>query len=272
MNDPRIDPDDLARLADLPPDDPRVKALGPAARASLRAYRDFMTPGEAPEGARVADAERTLLDRLERELGVTIGSESGRTGARPAVAAPGNRPRGWTAWFAPQLRPALGLAAAVIVTGGILLYTASQRGGEILPPPVGEPPVSPGETTPPVSGAPATPQPGTSAPPVETPPVLRGPDGAAGDPLSAVSRPLAGGALRLEWHPTAGATSYRLSFLTPDLTEAGRIEDVAGTHFDLMPGSLPPGLVSGASLLWRVTAMRGADEIARSRTTTINVP
>src|SRR5262245_298736 len=72
MSETPTDPDDLDALANLPPEDPRVLALGPRTRAQLREYRDFVAPGDAPAGSRAGEAERRLGEALERALGVTL--------------------------------------------------------------------------------------------------------------------------------------------------------------------------------------------------------
>src|SRR5262245_17000485 len=77
MTDPPMDPDELAGLEDLAPDSPQVREAPPSTRARLHEYRDFVAPGDAPPGARVAEAERRLGEALERELGVTLGSSIG---------------------------------------------------------------------------------------------------------------------------------------------------------------------------------------------------
>jgi hypothetical protein len=236
VSEDRRDLDDLAGLEDLPPDDPRVRALGPAARARLRAYRDFATPGDVPSGARVDDAERRLGEALERELGVSIGGEAERSSA--AAAATGGPRRAGSfldALLGPRLRPAVAIALVVIVAGGAWLSTTSRRGGE-------GPVMRGGSTT---------------SPGVE---------------LTATARPLPDGALRLEWTPFPEATSYTLVFQSPDLTELARVPDVREPRFDLRAASLPSGLGSGGHVLWRVIAMRGADEIARSRSAEIATP
>src|SRR5207244_3497054 len=83
-------------------EDPRVRALGPRHRAQLRAYRDFMAPGDAPAGARLEEAERRLGEALERELGLGPGVDARRAplGSRGADGF-------LAAWLRPQRRPVL---------------------------------------------------------------------------------------------------------------------------------------------------------------------
>jgi hypothetical protein len=252
VSDHRIEPEDLGDLRELRPGDPRLEALEsqPRARAQMRAYRDFVTPGDAPEGAKVTEAEARLREALERELGVPlpgapvapVGGSSVPSGAdqpsdtRDRAGAP---PRGGGllgALFSPRMRPALAMAALVIVAGGAWLMTAGRREGEE--------PIMRGS-------APAGPQGGISVMPSERQP---------------------GGALRLEWAPSAEADRYAVVFQAPDLTEIARVDDLSSTHLDLDPGALPAGLQSGQSLLWHVIALRGRDEVARSATQPITVP
>lgn len=239
MNDRPIEPEHLGAFEGLPTDDPRVRNLGPRARAQLRAYRDFVAPGEAPEGVRVADAEARLGETIERELGIILGGES-EDAARAAPQPQGGPRRAGgflSAWFAPRSRVAFAVAALVVVAGGAWIVTSMRQGTE--------------------------------------PPLMRGgvPAGREG-PLQAIVSPtqVPDGGVRLEWSPLPEADGYRVVFLSADLAEVARVAEVHETHLDLRPGALPIGLASGARLLWRVVAMRGADELARSRTLAITVP
>lgn len=228
--------EELDALADLPHDHPRIAALGPRGRAQLRAYRDFLAAGEAPAGARVAEAERRLGDVIERELGVSFGGDASPAGAAGSRAM-GGSPRGASFLdliLGPRLRPALAVAVVVIVAGAVWLSTANRRGGEE--------------------------------------PVMRGDETAEnGGDLRAVSEIVDRSTVRLEWTPAAAADGYALVFLSPDLTEIARVR-VAEPRFTLNAGSLPAGLASGTSVLWRVVALHGGDEIARSRTASLIVP
>jgi hypothetical protein len=236
MSDDRRDPDELAGLEDLPPDDPRVRALGPGARARLHAYHDFVAPGELPEGANLAEAERLLGETLERELGVSIGHGPERPRGVPDAAGGPRRAGGsLAALLGPRLLPAFAAALLVAVAGGAWLVVSSRRGGEE--------------------------------------PVMRGgPGSSPGVEATASVRTLGDGTLRLEWTPTPEATGYALVFLSPDLTEIARVAKVRETRFELRAGSLPPGLPSGADVLLQVVAMRGSDEITRAQTVAIRIP
>jgi len=243
MSDRPLEPEDLGDLADLPPDDPRRRALEsqPHARAQLHAYRDFVAPGDMPEGARVAEAEARLAETLEREIGVTI-SEDERSrpdtasAARPTARAPRPRARGSWSWLPAGLQPALAVAALIVVAGGALLMGQRLRDTRER--------------------------------------VLRGatPGTGAGIEASATPHRLPDGTLRLEWSPAPEALSYSVVFLSPELTEVARVTNLGETHLDLRAEALPSGLQPGGHVLWRVLAMHGADEVSRSHASPLTLP
>jgi len=231
-----LEPDELAGLEDLAPDDPRVASRGPRARAQRRAYHDFVAPGEIPDGARVDEAAERLGQALEREIGIPL---TGRTDPaampehRIAPSAP-SRDGFWSWLLGPRMRPALALGALLIVVGGVWLVRSGHQA---------EPHVMRGSETPPSS-----------------------------TDLASVSVTRDDGSVRLEWLAAPRASRYTVVFLSPGLSEIARVSDLRTTSLDLRAGALPPGLASGASVLWRVHAMSGSDEIARSRTTSIIAP
>ena len=224
-----FDPDDLAGLEDLPEDDPRVAGAGPRTRAQLRAYRDFVAPGDVPEGARVAEAEERLARALERELSASAtGGVPGR-GASPVPRSEGF----WTKLLGPRMRPALAFVALVVVIGGVWLARPARHA---------------------------------------VAPVLRGSSApSSANELASASVMRSDGSVRLEWLHEPRAQSYTLVFLSPELDEIARVPDLHETRFDLRPDARPAGLPAGPAL-WRVVAMRGVDEIARSKTAAITVP
>jgi hypothetical protein len=229
-----VDPQDeeLAGVENLAPDDPQVAGRGPRVRARLRAYRAFVAPGEAPEGARVGEAEDRLGEILEREIGAPVAGTS-MVGTTPATANPA-RDGFWTWLLGPRMRPALALGALLVVVGGVWLTRSGFRAEQ---------------------------------------PVLRGSNPpATATELATVTVTRGDGSVRLEWLAAPGAASYTLVFLSPELNEIARLPDVHGTSFDLRPGALPAGLAPGASALWRVEAMSGNDELARSKVTSITIP
>jgi hypothetical protein len=238
MSEPRSDdvlPDDLDALVGLPHDHPRITALGPRARAQLRVYRDFLAHGEAPAGARVADAERRLGDVLERELGVPIRDGAAHAGtAAPGAVRGGPPARGsfLDLILGPRSRPVLALALVVIVAGAVWLATANRRDGEDA--------------------------------------VMRGDEMVSEELRVTVETPRAG-TVRLAWTPSPAADGYALVFLAPDLTEIARVPAYEPA-FTLQAGSLPAGLTSRTPVLWRVVALRSGDEIARSNIATLIVP
>jgi len=106
------------------------------------------------------------------------------------------------------------------------------------------------------------------------PPVMRGPGSVLQEGEIALSAPEKGpgGSLALHWSAAPEAERYAVVFVSPDLTEIARVEDLAEPSLDLSGASLPPGLDPGSDVLYRVVAMRGGDEIARSRTVAITLP
>ena len=87
----RLDPEQLSELLDLPDDDPRRRAAeaDPRLQARLRAYREFVSPLDVPEGAQMKTAEDHLGRMLERELGVTLAPEPGGVGTPPVPGPSG---------------------------------------------------------------------------------------------------------------------------------------------------------------------------------------
>jgi hypothetical protein len=240
VSDRRIEPEDLGALEGLPTDDPLLRQLEsqPRARAQYRAYRDFVAPGDVPEGARVHEAEARLAEVLERELGTPIGrTPEAVPGARSAAPARSQGGGGFLSLlFGPRMRPAFALAVMLVVAGGVWIYTATRQPGE---------------------------------------PILRGGTraGPLGGPVGGVATGrLADGTVRLTWTPSAGAESYAVVFLSPELAEIARVRGITETHLDLRPGALPAGLMSRSQVLWRVVAMRGPDELTRSSTLTVTLP
>jgi hypothetical protein len=231
-----LEPADLAGLEDLAPDDPRVSGRGPRTRAQLRAYHDFVTPGEIPDGARVDEAEERLGRVLERELGVPLTGPSGPAAmpVPPITPSAPARDGFWSWLLGPRMRPALALGALLIGFGGVWLVRSGRQA---------ETPVMRGAETP-----------------------------ASPTDLASVSVTRDDGSVRLEWLAAPRADRYTVVFLSPDLSEIARVSELHTTSVDLRAGALPAGLTSGASVLWRVHAMNGNDEIARSRTTSISVP
>lgn len=195
-----------------------------------------MAPGELPEGARVAEAEARLTALLEQELGVSIGQQTPARGPAPTRRAE----RGGGGWLEtllrPSLRPAWGLAAAVIVAGGVWLAATTRQ---------------------------------------EREPVMRGPSATTpegGLAATVTASPQEDGSIRLEWTATPEADRYVVVFLSPELVEVARVSDLRATRLELRSDALPAGLTPRARLLVRVLALRGADEVTRSRSMSVTLP
>ena len=106
-------------------------------------------------------------------------------------------------------------------------------------------------------------------------PILRGPS--APEPTGGWAAHLVvttpgPGSTNLSWAPAPGATHYEVVFLASDLSEVARVKGLAAPAFVLERASLPAGLTSGTTVLWRVGAYAGGDEVARSGTAPLKVP
>jgi hypothetical protein len=236
VSDPTRGPEDLGELEGLPHDDPRLHALEsqPRVRAQRRAYQDFVTPGDEPAGARPAEAAARLRETLERELGVAIDERSDPTRAPSERGARGQRrvQPGWLDRLFGAPWQPLGVAALLVVAGGLWLLSSSRH---------------------------------------ESAPVFRG--GTRVEGWSALpAQRQSDGSVRLQWPASPGAARYAVVFLSADLREIARLEDLSTTRIDLRPGRLPVGLESGSHVLWRVVALSGADEVARSGLQPLIVP
>jgi len=211
------------------------------ARAEERAHREFIAPSELPPAAERQAAEARLRDALEREIGVPLGESAAASGPEGRIAShrPPRTPlendlsRILRLFVANSWRPAI---AVVAVVAGTWFY------GVMLE--------------------------------KKAPPAMRGPaaelqEGELGvfDPESR-----ADGTVRLAWSPAREADRYDVVFQSPDLNEIARTNGVAATELILTPTSLPPGLRPGAHVLYHVVALRGPDELARSRTVSLTVP
>ena len=238
MSDDRdLEPKDFDELARLLSGDPRRRLLEPQARlrARARAFEEFESPGNVPEGARLAEAETRLAESLQRELGVPIRREAwvpeGRANQSVRLPARGRR----RVTPGPFWAPALAAAVLIVVVGGAWMLL--------------------------------------TRPNPQTTPIMRGetPRSPAGT-LTGTSRVDEGGNVRFEWTATTEATTFVVTILAPDLTEMTRLEPVTVTHTQLAPGALDTSLVPEGQLLWRVTALRGTDEIARSSMMPLTLP
>ena len=210
----------------------------PIREARERALAAFEQPGPLPDSARTEHAEAQLLAALERELGVKLDEPERTTRALgPAPDAAGGGVRAFFARLvaAPTWRPALAVAAVLVVVAGAWTLFSPGRPGE-------EPRLR-GSAVPGTAWNAAT----TAV--------------TAGD-----------GALRLTWNPAPGATRYAVVFLAADLSEVARVDDVTATELVLERDALPAGLARSTDVLWRVTAYAGGDEIARSTASPVTLP
>lgn len=233
MTKDRFTPEEFARLAALPPDDPeRVRAEADprfeAWRRMLHAFESGAPVALDAAEARAADAE--LERRLAREIGIEPGANARSAGARPAAA----RGRGggfrWKAWRLTAWAPAAAFAAVLVVAGGLWMVAGREPAGR----------------------------------------VVRGGD--AGRPALAVTIRAAERGSELSWAAVPGADRYDVTFSGGDLSEIARVEGHAETTLLLREGALPAGLTPGQEVVVEVIARRGADVLARSRAATMRLP
>ena len=82
---------------------------------------------------------------------------------------------------------------------------------------------------------------------------------------------LADGAVRLVWTALEGADRYQVRLYGPELDEIHRLPAVADTTVVIRLSEIP--VPAGApGLVWRVHALRGADEVAVSPPGSIPIP
>ena len=104
-------------------------------------------------------------------------------------------------------------------------------------------------------------------------PVLRGPAASSGTWNAQQSAKLHGeGRMVLAWTAAPGATRYMVTFLGEDLHEIAHTGTAGETAVTIDRNALPAGLAPGQSVLWRVTAFEGGDEIARSPAAPLTLP
>ena len=104
-------------------------------------------------------------------------------------------------------------------------------------------------------------------------PVLRGPTASSGSWNAQPRANLVGdGHLVLAWSEAPGATRYTVTFLGEDLQEIAHQGTSGETTISLDRTALPRGLAPGQSVLWRVTAFEGGDELARTGAAPLTIP
>ena len=129
---------------------------------------------------------------------------------------------------APVLRPAWGVAAAVIlVIAARQIWTATPR--------------APQELT------------------------LRGTETEiVTPPLASELRALENGGFLLSWQRVEGAVEYRVIIYAPDLSELITLDAAGASSLQLDPAAFPALAEQDGELLWRVLALGGGDELSRS--------
>ena len=97
-------------------------------------------------------------------------------------------------------------------------------------------------------------------------------DGSQSQPFSLQAAQVDGQSIHLSWTAMAGADAYQVRLYGPDLNEAYRHPDLAGTSVvidrSVLSDDLPPNL----DLTWRVYALSGGDVIEVSAPGSIRAP
>jgi hypothetical protein len=75
--------------------------------------------------------------------------------------------------------------------------------------------------------------------------------------------------VRLAWSAADGAEAYRVTFFDTDLNELSTLEAGPGTSLELDVSALP---APREEIVWLVVALRGGDEIRRSRPRSLLAP
>jgi hypothetical protein len=81
-----------------------------------------------------------------------------------------------------------------------------------------------------------------------------------------------GGGIRLSWQRLEGADSYEVALFTAELEEIARVAAGAAAEVILDARAIPDSLRAGTSIVCRILARRGGDEIARSKAQSLVLP
>jgi len=229
-------PAELAELLSLSEEHPRRRALAndPSFQAAVAEYRAFLDPGDVPEGASVAAAERVLTDVVRNEV---FGSPID-AGARRAADHRGLLGSLRDLWRTPGMRPALGFIMAGIAFGGV--YLATKWSGT------------------------ETARVGSLA--IEPTRKLRGaasPQQSGGVPLLPATRNEAGEVV-LRWRAVEGADAYTVTVYTPGYAVLARMGPVSDTVATVPNVSWPPDERAADRVFWEVTASHGGEPLMES--------
>jgi hypothetical protein len=80
------------------------------------------------------------------------------------------------------------------------------------------------------------------------------------------------GGVRLSWRGSPGSESYVVRFFSVGLEPIGEVPAGPESALNLSPSQLPQTFSRGESVLYRVVALRGGDELATSAAGTIRKP
>lgn len=228
-----IDEQALGDVLALPESDPRRRHVDECPRCrALAVSYRQFLEPSSEEAASFGTAEDRRLTDFRERLTGVAAAPSAPMPDAKARAA-APAPRSWSdRLFAPALRPVWALVAIAIAFGVMQL-------------------------------APKSPHRSATAP------VLRG--GSAHE-LATATPSYAANGVTLAWSANPEADQYQLRFFSSALTEIGRRDLGRDTSVTLAIADLPAAYAGGETILWRVVALKGGDEIETSAPGSLQKP
>ncbi len=227
----------LGNVLALPATDPRRRHVDecPRCRALAVSYREFLEPATEEVASYGSAEDRRLTEFRERLTGVAT-APAPPASVRDAQARTVVPPRPVRSWserlFGPALRPVWAIAAIAIAFGVMTIVPKSPPGSA-------------------------------------TSPTLRG--GTSRELATAMPSYAAHG-VTLVWSGNPEADHYQLRFFSTALAEIGRRDLARDTSVTLATGDLPAAYAGGETILWRVVAMKGGDELESSAPGSLKKP
>ena len=229
----------LGDVLALPPSDPRRRHVDecPRCRALAVSYREFLEPSTEEVASFGTAEDRQLTEFRERLTGVATATASPPPATvrdtKARAAVPAAPPRSWNEWlFGPALRPVWAIAA-IVIAFGVMKFAPKSPPGSV------------------------------------TAPTLRG---GASHELATATPSYAAHGVTLVWSANPEADHYQLRFFSTALAEIGRRDLARDTSVTLAAGDLPGAYAAGETILWRVVAMKGGDELESSAPGSLKKP
>lgn len=229
----------LGDVLALPSSDPRRRHVDecPRCRALALSYREFLEPSTEEAASYGTAEDRQLSEFRERLTGAAAATASAPPAtvydAKARAAVPAAPARSWgERLFGPALRP-LWAVAAIAIAFGVMRIAPKSPPGSV------------------------------------TTPTLRG---GASHELATATPSYAANGVTLAWSANPEADHYQLRFFSTALSEIGHRDLARDTSVTLTAGELPATYTSGETILWRVVAMKGGDELESSAPGSLKKP